>query len=382
VELRSQVEYRLVGGGRMIFLILALQLAHAQAPAGTSPAADENIADQIQETRAIISEAEKRQREALSHLFVINKKIKDISKRRAKLNETLLQREGTVRELAQEVQELEELSEQRKGMLNQRLRRLYQERRQDSFQWLFSANSPVEFERNQRFLRKIIDSDHHQLKAYLAHLKELKAKREQLRGRVLELARTQKEIEVQERELGGQLKQKSRLVAELRQSKNSKIGELKELRGSGGDGALEYAFFERKGNLRAPVEAPLIREYGTYVDPKHKFKLMHKGLFYRAAKGASVHAVAAGTVALASQLPGYGKAVIVDHGDNYYSVYGFNQQLKVREGSQVREGEILALSGGASPLFGPGLYFEIRHFTDAIDPRNWIKDSVIKTANH
>lgn len=370
----------------MIALLLTFSLclpwAGAEAPPGTSDATGENLENQIQSTRATISEAEKKQREALSHLFVINKKIKDISKRRAKLNETLLQREGIVRATAQEVQDLEEKSEGHKDMLNQRLRRLYQERSQDSFQWLFSAKSPMEFERNHRFLKKIIDSDHRQLKGYLAHLRELKHKREQLKGRVHELARAQKDIEAQEKELTVQLNQKSKLVAELRQNKDVKISELKDLRGQGHDGFLSYAFFERKGSMRAPVEAPLIREYGTYVDPKHRFKLMHKGLFFQAAKGSNVHAIAEGTVALAATLPGFGKAIIVDHGDNYYSVYGFNQQLKVREGSKVREGEILALAGGISPLFGPGLYFEIRHFTDAIDPRNWIKDSVIKTANH
>lgn len=365
----------------MVFFLLT-QLAWAQASAGTSDDVGENLENQIQSTRAIISDAEKKQREALSHLFVINKKIREISKRRAKLNETLLAREGNVRTLAQEVQDLEEKSADQKDLLNHRLRRLYQERSQDSFQWLFSAKSPVEFERNRRFLRKIIDSDHRQLKGYLAYLKELKSKREQLKGRVHEMARAQKDIEAQEKELTVQLKEKSRLVAELRQNKDLKISELKDLRGQGRDGAPSYAFFERKGSLRAPVDAPLIREYGTYVDPKHRFKLMHKGLFYQAVRGATVHALAEGTVALAANLPGFGKAIIIDHGDNYYAVYGFNHQLKVREGSKVSEGEILALAGGVSPLFGPGLYFEIRHFTDAIDPRNWIKDSVIKTANH
>ncbi len=109
---------------------------------------------------------------------------------------------------------------------------------------------------------------------------------------------------------------------------------------------------------------------------------MHKGQFYKVAPGVTIHSVAEGTVAMAGTLPGYGKTVIIDHGDNYYSVYAFNQSLKVREGQKITEGTILAVSGGSSPLFGPGLYFEIRHFTDAIDPHSWIKDSVIKTATN
>ena len=84
---------------------------------------------------------------------------------------------------------------------------------------------------------------------------------------------------------------------------------------------------------------------------------------------------------MATLLPNFGRTVILDHGDSYYSVYAFVSQLKVHEGDQVREGDVLAVSGSYSPLFGPGLYFEIRHFTDAIDPKPWIKDAGMKTAN-
>jgi septal ring factor EnvC (AmiA/AmiB activator) len=107
---------------------------------------------------------------------------------------------------------------------------------------------------------------------------------------------------------------------------------------------------------------------------------MHKGMFFAAKANSQVTCIAEGTVVLAGSLPGYGKSVIVDHGDNYYSVYAFASQLKVKEGAKIKEGETLALAGGVSPLFGPGLYFEIRHFTDAIDPRRWIKEPIIKTA--
>jgi septal ring factor EnvC (AmiA/AmiB activator) len=116
------------------------------------------------------------------------------------------------------------------------------------------------------------------------------------------------------------------------------------------------------------------------VDPQFRFHLTHKGLFYAAPQSTSIHAVFDGKVVFADQLPGYGRTLIVDHGDNYYSVYAFAQLLKVQAGAQIHEGAVLGLSGKGSPLFGPGLYFEIRHFTDAIDPRPWIKDSVIETA--
>ncbi len=345
--------------------------------------AEEPTDDTIRETRSSISETEREQREQLAHLFVINQKIKDIAKKRAILNDRLLSQEAAVRSLAQDVSEIEEKSDKHKSMLNKRLRQLYQGRKRNELEWLFSAQTPVELERNHRFLRRMIDSDHKYVKEYLAHLDLLLKKKRELSGQVAKLMGMQKGVQAQERELSEQMRNKSKLVAELRKVKDSKLSQLKTLRTFAANGTpidLEYAFFERKGSLKRPIDAALAREYGTFVDPQFRFRLMHKGNFYSAAKPAPINAVFSGRVALARQIPGFGQTVILDHGDNYYSVYAFASQLKVREGASVNEGEPIALSGTDSPLFGPGLYFEIRHFTDAIDPRPWIKESVIKTA--
>lgn len=360
----------------MWWLPLLLNITHAQTV--TSP----EVLDQIQVTRAKISEDERIQREALSRLFVINKNVKDMAQKQERINQRMLAQEANVRSLAQDVQTLETRSDQQKGMLNKRLRQLYQERDRDNFHWLFSAQSPVELERNHRFLRRMIDSDHKHLKSYLASLQNLKTKRSELKEMVLHLAQLRKLAQTQERELATQMREKSKFITELKKSKDLKLSELKGLRTQALalNDSLSYAFFERKGALRPPTELQVAREYGTYVDPQFHFRVTHKGLFYSGVNPSEVRAVFHGKVAFASRMPGYGKTVIVDHGDNYYSVYAFASTIKVREGAQVAEGDLLAVSGRGSPLFGPGLYFEIRHFTDAIDPRPWIKDSVIKTA--
>ncbi len=381
--MRAQTEHRLVGGRRidakMLLGFLLFTLAHADSPA-LNGGEGLRVRERIESTRASISEAERKQRESLATLFVINRNIRDIAKKRAQLNEKMLNQESRVRAAAQEVQELETRSERHKADLNKRMRQLYQGRKQDSFHWIFSAKSPVEFERNHRFLTRVIDAGHKQLKQYMVQLKELRHKREHLKSLVAGLVRMQNDVQAQERQLTVQMREKSKHVAELKKMKAGKMNELKDLRADA-ETRVDYAFFERKGSLRSPVEAKLAREYGTYVDPQFRFKIMHKGMFFASSAGANVVSIYDGTVALAGPLPGYGKTVIVDHGDNYYSVYAFASQLKVKEGAKIKEGDTVAIAGGISPLFGPGLYFEIRHFTDAIDPRSWIKEPVIKTAN-
>lgn len=335
----------------------------------------------ITETRTSISETERQQREALAHLFLINKRIKDIAQQKARFQDRLYSREAAVRETAQDVLELEKRSDEQRDLLAARLRQLYQSRSQKELAWIFSAQSPVELDRNRRYLRKMVDSDHRQLNDYLHQLRSLQKKRVQLAGMVRNLLALQKEAQTQEHQLTEQMREKSKLVGELRRAKDSQISTLKSLRANSGEAdPLDFAFFERKGTLRPPIEAKMIREFGTFVDPDYRYRLMYKGHFYSAPTEQPVTAVFSGKVALAEKVPGYGPCVIVDHGDNYYSVYAFASRLNVRAGASIKEGDVVAYSGRSSPLFGPGLYFEIRHFADAIDPRPWIKDSGIKTA--
>src|SRR5262245_17089795 len=131
MELRAQDQHRLVGRCElaMVLLVAALvHVAHAEEPTGA-----------IQETRSSISETERRQREAMAHLFSINQRIKDIAKKKSQLNDKLMTKEAEVRESAQDVNELEEKAGQQKDMLNQRLRQVYQGRSRTNIQWLFTA---------------------------------------------------------------------------------------------------------------------------------------------------------------------------------------------------------------------------------------------------
>lgn len=354
----------------------------SQTEVSSTASPDHAVIKEIESTRAEISEDERHQREALGQLFSINKKIKEISRRQNQINEKMLNFEGDVRQLAQDVQTLERQKTEQTELLSKRLRQLYQSRGLEGFQWFFSARTPMEMERNHRFLMRMIESDHRRLEAFLGNLKQLRNKRAHLKTAVVKLAHLKRQGLDQESRLSESLREKSNFITEIKRSRDIKVSTLKDLRTKTRefDDLASYAFFERKGLLHPPVETRLTREYGTYVDPQFRFRLAHKGLFYSGSRH-EVRAVHRGRVAFAGELPGYGRAVILDHGENYHSVYGFVSRVHVRVGAEVKEGDLVGTSGEVSPLFGPGLYFEIRHFTDAIDPRPWFKESWIKTAD-
>lgn len=136
---------------------------------------------------------------------------------------------------------------------------------------------------------------------------------------------------------------------------------------------LPVPFAQLRGKLPAPVDASIVRGFGREVDAEFHTQVFHKGLDFGASLGTPVRAVAAGTVRFAGWFRGYGRMVILDHGDRFYTVSGHLDALRVEEGSMVAAGETIGTVGDTGSLAGPRLYFEIREGSEAVDPRRWLE---------
>ena len=119
-----------------------------------------------------------------------------------------------------------------------------------------------------------------------------------------------------------------------------------------------------KPGLRWPVKGPVMARFGTDRPEGGVWR----GVLLRATEGASVQVVAAGTVVYANWLRGFGNLIIVDHGQQYLSVYAYNQSLLKQVGDTVKTGETIALAGSTGGQVDSALYFEIRHRGSAVDP--------------
>jgi septal ring factor EnvC (AmiA/AmiB activator) len=129
------------------------------------------------------------------------------------------------------------------------------------------------------------------------------------------------------------------------------------------------AFASLKGQLRPPVSGKVAAKFGT----KRGDGPTWKGLFIKAGEGADVRAVAGGRVVFADWLRGFGNLIIVDHGGQYMSIYGYNQSLLKRAGDIVKAGDPIASAGNSGGNEESGLYFELRHQGTAFDPAGWVK---------
>jgi septal ring factor EnvC (AmiA/AmiB activator) len=96
------------------------------------------------------------------------------------------------------------------------------------------------------------------------------------------------------------------------------------------------------------------------------------GIEIAAAEGVEVAAVHDGTVAFADTFSGYGRLVIVDHGAQSFTLYGYLLDLAVERGARVERGTTVGRVG-TSVAGTPGLYFELRVDGRPVDPLQWLK---------
>ena len=134
-------------------------------------------------------------------------------------------------------------------------------------------------------------------------------------------------------------------------------------------GKVGGAFAALRGQLRLPVKGTIAGRFGS---PRAESGASWKGVFIRAAEGVAVKAVAAGAVVFSDWLRGFGNLLIIDHGDDFLSVYGYNESLLAAVGASVKSGESVATVGNSGGNPDSGLYFELRHQGQPFDPLKWV----------
>jgi murein DD-endopeptidase MepM/ murein hydrolase activator NlpD len=129
---------------------------------------------------------------------------------------------------------------------------------------------------------------------------------------------------------------------------------------------------EWSGSFRPPVETSVSEGFGTRRTFNGKLASQHRGLDFHAPMGTPVTAANSGEVVLAQPLFYEGNCVIIDHGQQFMTIYMHLSQLEVREGQHVEKGQKIGLSGATGRATGPHLHMAARWQGAYVDPaRLW-----------
>jgi septal ring factor EnvC (AmiA/AmiB activator) len=128
-----------------------------------------------------------------------------------------------------------------------------------------------------------------------------------------------------------------------------------------------------KGLLNWPTEGPVALGFGNVRHPKFNTEVPHPGIEISCHPGGTVRALYDGKVVYSDWFRGYGQMIVIDHGDEYLSIYGQLGDRLVEAGSEVDRDAPIAHTGGEGTFGVTGLYFELRHKGQAEDPRPWLR---------
>ena len=131
----------------------------------------------------------------------------------------------------------------------------------------------------------------------------------------------------------------------------------------------EDPFSEHKGRLTWPVAGTLLHDFGQ---PRISQRLKWNGVVLGAPRGREVRSVYHGRVVFADWLAGMGLLVIVDHGEGYMTLYGYNETILKNTGDWVAPGDVIATVGDSGGQTQSSLYFELRRGTQPLNPRQWV----------
>lgn len=133
-----------------------------------------------------------------------------------------------------------------------------------------------------------------------------------------------------------------------------------------------HGFLRSKGKLPPPVLNGRITSRFHDNTPNLDTTFAN-GITLSTPEKTEARAVYGGAVIFSGSMRGYGNMVIIDHDLQYYTVTARFDQILVREGDLVTQGQVLGTTGELATLFGKGLYFEIRHGSTAEDPLLWLR---------
>ena len=320
----------------------------------------------------------------------IEKKTESVLGEIEELDRSVDTKEGIVADLAREIraaQTSKEEAERKVAALDAQLPRLraaFEARARGLYRLTLRGPAPLVFQTPREWTEAL--RYRRSFEAVLAHDQELAA---DLRRNRVEADAARQQAADQAEMLASSREESEREIASLREERSSKKKLLVSLRSEGEkrqrllgelkssaeklreliekEEAARLVPFQPPPGEAAHMAAPLQIDAGSVSAARN-------GVEIRAPAGTNVQAVRAGRVVFAGWFTGYGKMVIVDHGERLYSVYGYANDLLVQAGRVVAEGDSIATVGATGPVSSPSLYFEIHDHGTPRDPTAYIPD--------
>jgi septal ring factor EnvC (AmiA/AmiB activator) len=311
-----------------------------------------------------------------------------ISEQRMRIKEVEREQRHTIKkkeELDADLAEREAHLDEESAALAAQVRAAYMSGSQEKIRLLLNQRDPATLGRLMAYYRYLNDYRAGNIDAVIEQIRQLDELRSKIAAEEDRLAGLAKTRYAELTRLNQAQENRTALLASLRQKMKTEGQEVERLAAQEKDLtrliaeltsilsdypiSSEQPFSEHKGKLTWPVAGTLLHDFGQ---PRVGGNIKWNGVVLAAPRGREVRAIYHGRVAFADWLAGMGLLVIIDHGDSYMTLYGYNETILKNAGDWVAPGDVIATVGDSGGQSQASLYFELRRGKQPVNPRQWV----------
>lgn len=347
----------------------------------------ENIQTEIQSQKKLLETFSQKEIKIIEGLNEIDYALNKARITASTLSTEIIQLEGKIGQLNQDWKQLSKEIAQNHEYAGKRLRAFYKMNMIGRFDVAGLASSVFDFFLQQNSMKHIVSSDFDIIEKQNAALEVFALLEKEIKKEIQAKTALETELTDQIRINKIETLKKESILQGIRQKKKLSLAAVESLKLA----ALQldqeitslqkvevyssngFSFSNYEGQLILPVRGEIISEYGPSTTGDYKTFTFQKGIDIKVERGEPVKSVFKGEVMFSQWLKGYGNLLIIDHGDNYYTLYAHIEEIFKQKGEHVETGEVIATAGDTGYIKGTCLHFEVRHHGKSVDPMKWLR---------
>ena len=375
---------------RHVFCVVLLLLSSASWAAG-EPQTPQEAKQQIQalqkdlqKLNAWLKETKSKRSDVEKELEGKEKSIQDLLNKIKGLQQSLKKGEQQLGELKQQQLSLRLSIQKQNEQIAAQLRAVYRSGNQEGIKLLLNGADSATSMRLLQYNRYFSTARQSLINGYANEVNDLNLVEKSLRQKRAQQAQEEASLIEQRKNLSKEKSARRALLAKL--DKDLAKGSQRSQRLAQNQQDLKEMLKrleEALADVKLPdQDVPFSSQKGKLVRPLSKLVRLPTdgqvnlgGVTLKAQEGTQVHAIFNGRVVFADWLRGFGFLMIIDHGDGYMSLYGYNQSLLKEVGEWVNSNDVVATVGSSGGRADAALFFAIRHNGAPLTPLSWVQSS-------
>ncbi|MGO3405985.1 murein hydrolase activator EnvC family protein [Marinomonas sp.] len=375
---------------RHVFCVVLLLLSSVSWAAG-EPKTPQEAKQQIQalqqdlkKLNAWLKDTKSQRSDVEKELEGKEKAIQGLLNKIQNLKDSLKKGEKQLGQLKQQQQTLQLSIQKQNEQIAAQLRAVYRSGKQEGIKLLLNGSDTATSMRLLQYNRYFSTARQSLINGYANEVNDLNLVEKSLRQKRAQQAQEEASLIEQRNQLSQEKTARRALLAKL--DKDLAKGNQRSQRLAQNQQDLKEMLKrleEALADVKLPdQDVPFSSQKGKLVSPLRKLvrlptdgKVNLGGVTLEAKEGTQVHAIFNGRVVFADWLRGFGFLMIIDHGDGYMSLYGYNQSLFKEVGEWVNSNDVVATVGSSGGRSDAALFFAIRHNGAPLTPLSWVRSS-------